>query len=93
MRKHARIDGNHQAIVEALRHVGCSVQSLANLGHGCPDLLVGRHGRNYLMEIKNGKLSPSRQQLTQDEARWAQSWNGSVLVVHDTIEALRAVDL
>lgn len=35
-------------IAEALRRAGCTVQSLAALGNGAPDLLVGIDGRNLL---------------------------------------------
>lgn len=41
MRRAARTDANQTAIVEALRKCGASVQSLAAVGKGVPDLLVG----------------------------------------------------
>ena len=56
MRRAAKIDANQTEIVKALRQVGASVQSLASTGKGCPDLLVGFRGVNWLLEVK-AKLS------------------------------------
>ena len=46
VRKYAKIDDNQPEIVKALREIGCSVQSLASVGGGCADLLVGYQGIN-----------------------------------------------
>lgn len=81
MRQRARIDQNHIAIVKALRQVGCSVKSLAALGKGYPDLLVGRAGKNYLFEVKDGDKAPSRRRLTADEQRFRDLWSGQYAVV------------
>lgn len=88
MRTRGRIDANQSAIVRALRQAGASVQSLANLGSGCPDLLVGFQGKNILMEIKDGNAKPSKQKLTADEAEWHASWQGTVDTVTSVEEAL-----
>ncbi len=53
MRRAAKIDRNHVEIVAALRGVGASVQDLAAVGKGCPDLLVGYRGQNYVIEVKS----------------------------------------
>ena len=81
MRQRGRIDDNHIAIVKALRQVGCSVKSLAALGKGYPDLLVGRCGVNYLFEVKDGTKAPSRRRLTADEQRFRDLWSGQYAVV------------
>lgn len=51
-----KIDGNHAAIVKALRAAGVYVVSLAALGNGVPDLLCSYNGRGVrmmaLMEVK-----------------------------------------
>lgn len=91
MRHAAKTDGNHKDIVEILRAVGCSVQSLAAVGSGCPDLLVGRLGRNWLLEIKDGSLAPSAQQLTPKQVDWHEGWRGQVTVVRSKDEALAVV--
>src|SRR5580700_7594734 len=51
MRHRPRIDANHVEIVKALRQAGASVQSLAGVGKGCPDLLVARAGQMWLIEV------------------------------------------
>ena len=89
--KAARVDANQPEIVEALRAVGCTVQHLHTVGKGCPDLLVGRAGRNFLLEIKDGNKPPSKRKLTADEKEWHQTWTGQVIVVNSVDEALEAV--
>lgn len=91
MRKRAAVDSNQSDIVDALRRVGCSVTSLAQLGGGVPDLLVGRHGINYALEVKDGSKPPSRRRLTPDEAEWHAAWKGQIAVVENVNDALRAV--
>lgn len=91
MRRAAKADANQLEIVQALRAVGCSVQSLATVGHGCPDLLVGRGGRNFLLELKAGDNAPSRRRLTVWQVDWHQTWRGTVAVVQSVDEALEVV--
>lgn len=90
-RRAARIDDNQTEIVERLREVGATVQSLASVGKGCPDLLVGYHGQNYLLEIKDGDKPPSARRLTDDERIWHEHWRGPVYVVESWVEALRVI--
>jgi len=91
MRRAARVDANQPAIVEALRAAGYSVQSLAAVGEGVPDLLVGAHGINVLLEVKDGSKSSSERRLTADQERWHAAWRGRVSVVKTPEEALLAV--
>lgn len=91
MRRAARVDDNQGEIVAALRAAGCSVTSLASVGKGCPDLVVGRNGVNYLLEVKDGKKPPSKRRLTEDEKAWHNAWMGQVSVVNGIEEALQAV--
>ena len=91
MTRHRKIDANHGQIVKALRAIGATVHSLASLGAGCPDLVVGRLGKNYLLEIKDGARCPSERRLTEDEKSWHASWRGQVCVVNSVDEALKAV--
>lgn len=81
-----KVDGNQRAIVEALRQTGCSVQSLAAVGDGCPDLLVGTHGQNFLLELKLAKTRLNIQQVY-----WHERWRGQVRVARSVDEALAAV--
>ncbi len=91
MRRAGRIDGNHTEIVKALRAIGCSVQALASMGGGVPDLLCGFHGRNVLLEVKDGSKPPSARVLTTEEGKWHAAWGGQVEIVCTAEEAQRAV--
>jgi len=91
VRKHGRIDENQPEIVDNLRKAGATVQILAGVGKGCPDLLVGFRGQNFALEIKDGNKPPSARKLTPDEKRWHDKWRGQVVVVESTDDALRAI--
>jgi len=86
-----RIDANHAAIVDALRAFGCSVQSLASIGKGCPDLLWAKDGRTGVIEVKDGSKPPSARRLTEDEERWKANWHGEYMVVESIDDARYAV--
>jgi Holliday junction resolvase len=91
MRLAARTDRNQTAIVAALRKSGCQVLSLAGIGNGCPDLLACRADQVFLLEIKDGKKSPSRQKLTPQQIKFHEHW--PVHLVRNECEALVAVGL
>ena len=65
-----KVDDNHKQIVAGLRKIGCFVQSLASLGKGCPDLLVGYRGKWYVIELKDGAKPQCKQKLTPAEIDW-----------------------
>lgn len=84
--RHARRrDENEPDIVEAFRDRGCSVTLLD--GAGVPDLLVGLHGRTWLVEVKL-PLGPKggmprrrdheggRGDFTADQVKWWDAWRG-----------------
>jgi hypothetical protein len=91
LRLRARTDSNHGGIIKALRQHGMKVQSLAQIGNGVPDLLVGFRGCNVLLEIKDGDKVPSKQILTDAERSWITTWSGQVSVVTNWEEAVNAV--
>jgi len=95
MRHRAKIDANQTSIVLALRAAGCAVQSLATIGNGCPDILVGRCGVNYLIEIKDGNKTPSQRKLTSDEEKWHLYWKqfGQVDTAESVEQAFEIVGL
>lgn len=94
MRRAANLDSNHGHIVDALRRAGATVHSLAGLGDGAPDLLVGFRGDTHLFEVKDGGKSPSRRKLRPSQKRWHLAWKGSpVVVVTTPHEALAAIGL
>lgn len=82
MQKYGRVDANHNQIVEALRAIGASVVSLASLGGGVPDLLVGWNGCNFLMEVKtvSGRL-------TRDQKVFFAEWRGHCKLVRSPRDA------
>lgn len=69
------------------------MQVLSAVGHGCPDLLVGFRGVNYLLEIKDGGKPPGDRKLTGDERTWHSTWGGRCAVVTDVDGALAAVGI
>lgn len=92
MRRAAHVDRNQAEIVEALRQVGATVQHLHGVGHGCPDLVAGFRGRNFLLEVKPAWDRDKRLlELNEREERWHLSWRGQATVVRTAEEALRAI--
>jgi hypothetical protein len=75
-----KVDDTQQAIVKYLRSIpGVSVEPrLAQLGRGCPDILVGWMGKNHLYEIKVSE----KEELTPDESKWHRKWAGRVVRVN-----------
>jgi len=89
MRRSAHIDANQTEIVAALRAAGASVEpKLARIGDGVPDLLVSFRGMWYILEVKDGTKSPSRQALTDDEKRWHAKQQAPVFLVNSVEQAL-----
>lgn len=86
-----RTDANQTEIVDALRRAGASVWITSALGHGFCDVVAGYRGKNFLLELKDGKKSASRTKLTPDEQRFVDSWRGTVHTVSSVDEALLVV--
>ena len=82
----AKVDANQAAIVQALRTLGCSVQSLAAQGSGTPDLVVGIKGATFMVEVKDGAKAPSARKLTQDQVAWHAAWRGHPVDIIETVE-------
>ena len=89
MRIRGKVDANQAAIVRALRQIGASVQSLADIGDGCPDLLVSFRNRMCLMEVKDGNQPASKRRLTEAEENWIRNWQAPVLIVESVDQALK----
>jgi hypothetical protein len=92
MRRASRVDDNQAEIVAGLLYMGATVQHLHAVGQGCPDLLIGWKGRNYLIEIKDGNKPPSARRLTTDQERWHSLWTGQKSVVTSLEEAMQVVN-
>jgi len=56
------------------------------VGFGCPDILVGFRGRNYLFEIKipGAKRTPS-------QVKWHNEWRGEVHTISCAGDGLRII--
>lgn len=80
MRTAAKVDRNQRDIVAVYRDAGVLVLSLANLGRGVPDLLVGVPPVLCLVEVKmpGGTLTP-------DQVRFHSHW--PVVIVTSIEEA------
>jgi len=93
MRTRSKVDANHATIVGAMRMIGYSVQSLAPVGKGCPDIIVGGKSRstgrpfNALLEIKDGNA-----QLNEVQKDWHAAWKGQVCVVRNIDDALAVME-
>ena len=88
----AKIDANQPAIVQGLRAYGCSVQSLASVGKGCVDILVGYRCINLCFEIKDPAKPPSARKLTPDQVKWHADWKGSVYVIETLEQAIAIIE-
>ena len=80
----ASVDENQAEIVNALRLIGCQVESI-----GKPvDLLVGFRSLNFLLECK---LPDTNYKGTQQQRDFIKYWPGQVRVVHTAEEAIELV--
>lgn len=78
-----RVDQNQTEIVKVLRKMGASVQIISEVGKGCPDIIAGFHGVNYLIEIKNGN-----KKLTECEQQFFDNWKGQAIIIRSLDEAI-----
>lgn len=93
MRRAARRDGNHAEIRDGLRAVGCSVYDTGAVGGAFADLVVGRQGCTFLIEIKNPKQPPSKRKLRPGQQALRDTWRGHYAVVETLAEAIAAVGI
>lgn len=95
MRRRAKLDGPHQAIVQGLRAEGYSVQSLASVGSGFFDLVVGGDGFNLLLEVKDPKAWRARSQRVEPrevkQRKVQAEWKGLKATVRSLAEANEAI--
>ena len=84
MRRAAKRDLSESAIVQYLRKAGWSVLAIS-VKDG-PDLIVGKHGVNVLIECKTGKGK-----LRPGQVKWGQDWQGDPPYVIRTVEEAEAL--
>ena len=88
-----RADENQAEIVADLRAIGATVEHLHEVGDGCPDIMVGWRGGNYLFEIKKPasvqfQLRIRATGLTVKQQDWHDRWLGQVAVIRSIGDAL-----
>jgi len=71
-----RVDLDQKQVIAQLERMGFSVLNLSAVGSGCPDLLVGKNGQNFLLEIKSKKGT-----LTPAQVDFHKNWQGHCEVV------------
>jgi hypothetical protein len=84
MRYAKRRDQNEPGIKDALEKAGFDVVQTDEI-----DLIAGKAGKNYLLEVKLEGVTESRIRPLQ---RWLRdNWRGQYAIVTTPVEALRAV--
>ncbi len=86
-----KVDANQADVVKVFRAAGATVECLHAVGGGVPDLLIGWHGQNLLVEVKDGTKSPSQRSLTKDQVAWHHAWTGSIHVVESIRHAIEVL--
>jgi hypothetical protein len=70
-----KVDLNQREVVRGLRALGYTVRHCHTVGHGFPDLVIGKFERNLLVEVKR-----PGERLTADEREFFDEWKGSVII-------------
>jgi hypothetical protein len=85
-----RVDTTQPEIVKDLRCAGFSVALLFRVGDDVPDLIIGRNGRDRMVETKTGK-----KKLSEGQAKFAREWKGAppirAICVEDVLQAWGAI--
>ena len=88
---YSRVDSNQKFIVDGLRNFGATVLHTHTLKNAF-DILVGYEGKDFKMEIKDGKKPPSQRKLTKGEQKFKDEWLGSeyhvVLSLNDAVKII-----
>ena len=82
-------DANQNEIVaELLKIPALSVIDLREVGNDCPDILIGYHGDNFLIEIKTakGKVKPGQQ-------RHYDEWPGQTAIARSLDDVLMIIGI
>lgn len=86
-----KVDKNQGEIISAYRAMGFSVVDTSRVGEGFSDLVVGKFGRTYLVEVKT--LTGA---LEKTQNKFKREWRGCYRVVrtiddvvHHAKEALK----
>lgn len=90
MASRGRQDANLNEIVKAFETFGFSVHRVGQHPAMPYDLVAGKSGKNWLIEVKDPSKPPSRQRLTSGEIKFMERWKGSYRVVK-TVEDVREI--
>ena len=71
-----RVDLDQKQMIAQLEGMGFSVLNLSAVGRGCPDLLVGKDGQNFLLDIKSEKGA-----LTPAQIEFHKNWQGHCEII------------
>lgn len=97
----AHKDANHDEVSDELEQLGYSVVSLHMVGGGVPDLLVGKQGETFLVELKSvttqhnggGYAFRRKGKLEESQVEWMLRWQGGpVIVACNTEEVLSGIE-
>jgi len=84
-----KVDANQKQIVLELRQLAFSVFCTHTQGQGFPDLVIGRNGDTFLVEVKDKKGT-----LTPDQLLFIENWRGApIIIARSTEEILTAIDI
>lgn len=83
MRSNKKVDGNQSEIITQAKQLNISVQSLHQLGKGCPDVLFGYGGINIFAEIKDGNNDLNEQQI-----EFHSNWQGQICTIRNIDDLL-----
>lgn len=92
MRRSAKVDSNQPEIVKALRNIGAFVLVTSQLKNAF-DVLVGYHGKLYIIEIKDGNKPPSQRKLTEGELKCKQGFESVSVPYHVVNSVDEAIEL
>lgn len=88
----SKVDANQQEIIAAVRKLGVTVAITSQIGKGFSDTVWGVEGINLLVEIKDGKKTPSKRKLTPSEEEFHNNWRGQIEIVSSIEEAVKLVN-
>jgi hypothetical protein len=71
---HGRRDANHVKAGELARARGFTTLDLGDTGDGCPDWCWGKHGLNFLVEMKRDASAPLQPKQREFAATWRGQW-------------------
>jgi len=80
-------DENEKEIVDALESIGCTVHRLDTP----VDLLIGRGGKNVLIEIKNPNKPKGDRKKTPAQVEFFKDWQGQVTICETPEQAIEVV--